>query len=62
MCCVLCFIFRFFQNLQLHFAPKFAYTDVNVFLGGATMRETNDPCADLEDLIYDEDEGLPSNR
>lgn len=51
-----------FQNLQLHFTPKFAYTGVNVFLGGVIMRETNDPYADLEDLIYEEDDGLPSNR
>ena len=51
-----------YQNLQIHFLSKIAYTGVYVFLGGAIMRETNDPYADLEDLIYDEDEGLPSNR
>ncbi len=26
------------------------------------MRETNDPYADLDDLIFDEDDGGPSER
>jgi len=30
--------------------------------GGRKMRYTDDPNADLEDLIYDEDEGYPSER
>ena len=30
--------------------------------GGNVMRETNDPFADLEDLIFDEDAGGPSER
>ena len=30
--------------------------------GGYFMRETDDPTADLEDLIYDEDGGYPSQR
>ena len=30
--------------------------------GGKPVRETNDPCADIEDLLYDEDGGYPSER
>ena len=30
--------------------------------GGETVRETNDPYADLDDLIFDEDDGGPSER
>ena len=30
--------------------------------GGRIMRETDDPNADLEDLIFDEDMGGPSER
>ena len=30
--------------------------------GGLTMRETDDPYADLEDLLFDEDAGGPSER
>ena len=30
--------------------------------GGGSMRETDDPFADLEDLIFDEDGGYPSER
>ena len=30
--------------------------------GGVSVRETNDPYADLEDLIFDEDAGRPSER
>ncbi len=26
------------------------------------MWETNDPCADLDDLIFDKDDGGPSER
>ena len=30
--------------------------------GGFQMRETDDPNADLEDLLFDEDAGGPSER
>ncbi len=30
--------------------------------GGDQMKECNDPYADLEDLIFDDDEGGPSER
>jgi hypothetical protein len=30
--------------------------------GGTNMRECNDPNVDLEDLIFDEDAGGPSER
>ena len=30
--------------------------------GGNEMRETDDRTADIEDLLYDEDEGYPSQR
>ena len=30
--------------------------------GRLSMRESNDPGADLEDLIFDEDAGYPSER
>ena len=30
--------------------------------GGLSMRQTDDPNADLEDLIFDEDAGGPSER
>ncbi len=30
--------------------------------GGTCMRQTNDPNADLDDLIFDEDAGGPSER
>jgi len=30
--------------------------------GGDTVKETNDPYADLDDLIFDEDDGGPSER
>ena len=30
--------------------------------GGLVMKETNDPHADLDDLIFDENDGGPSER
>ncbi len=30
--------------------------------GGENMRESNDPSVDLDDLIFDEDDGGPSER
>ena len=30
--------------------------------GGGEMRECNDPSVDLEDLLFDEDAGGPSER
>ncbi len=30
--------------------------------GGAAVKETNDPYADLDDLIFGEEDGLPSER
>ena len=44
------------------FEPVNAYTVSLVLKGGMCMRETNDPNADLEDLIYEEGEGGPSER
>lgn len=38
------------------------YTVFSVQRGGERMKESTDPYADLEDLLFDEDEGGPSER
>ena len=38
------------------------YCQECVSKGGFIMRETDDPYADLEDLLFDEDAGGPSER
>ena len=51
------------QENPAHFLLSYAYNAQVVFLKGAGyMRESNDPKADLEDLIFDEDAGGPSQR
>ena len=56
-------LFSFCQENLTHFPQTFAYNAQVVFLKGAgSMRESNDPKADLEDLIFDEDAGGPSQR
>jgi hypothetical protein len=51
------------QEKAAHFLTLCAYNAQVVFLkGGAAMRESNDPRADLDDLIFDEDAGGPSER
>ena len=44
------------------FWAEFPYTVFSAPEGGVKMRECNDPNADLEDLIFDEDAGGPSER
>ena len=52
-----------FHHFPLHFLPCPAYTvRSDAWKGGTLMRETNDPFADLDDLIFDEDDGGPSER
>jgi len=47
----------------IHFSHPYAYTvRSEIKKGGSAMRETNDPYADLEDLLFDEDSGGPSER
>ena len=36
--------------------------EVSLLKGDHTMRETNDPNADLDDLLFDPDDGGPSQR
>ena len=56
-------LFSFCQENLTHFTHVFAYNAQVVFLKGeGSMRESNDPKADLEDLIFDEDAGGPSQR
>ena len=38
------------------------YYPVSQLKGAKTMRESNDYEVDLDDLIFDEDDGLPSSR
>ena len=63
---VLVYSIQLFSSCQenlTHFSYAFAYNAQVVFLKGAgIMRESNDPKADLEDLIFDEDAGGPSQR
>ena len=44
----------------------FAHPDIYCYVvfitGGKTMQETNDPNADLEDLLFDPEAGGPSQR
>jgi len=51
------------QENTAHFLSACAYNAQVVFLKGAnSMRESNDPRADLDDLIFDENDGGPSQR
>ena len=38
------------------------YYQVMLFMEVNPMRECNDPNVDLDDLIFDEEDGQPSNR
>ena len=42
--------------------PKHILLGLQKMKGGTSMRQTNDPYADLDDLIFDEDAGGPSER
>jgi hypothetical protein len=42
--------------------PSLPYTIKNGKKEGNRMRETDDRNADIEDLLYDEDGGYPSER
>ena len=44
------------------FFPAIAIYFVPAQKGGKPMRESNDPTVDLEDLLFDEDAGGPSER
>ncbi len=49
--------FPFIFYIRLHILDY-----VRVLKGGIFMAECNDPYADLEDLLFDEDAGGPSQR
>ena len=55
---------KFVVNLHVStvFEKHRAYTVFSVLKGGEQMKECNDPYADLEDLIFDDDDGGPSER
>ena len=38
------------------------YTEALVWKGGTAVKEGSDPYVDLDDLIYDEEDGGPSER
>ena len=44
------------------FPCKRIYCQVMLFKEDTAMRESNDPNADLDDLIFDEEDGQPSSR
>ena len=48
--------FRFIFRRVMHILSRVFWK------GGFMMRETDDPNADLEDLLFDEDAGGPSER
>ena len=50
------------QHDTAHFLPLLPYTIKNGKKEGKKVRETDDRTADIEDLLYDEDEGYPSER
>ena len=50
------------QHDTAHFLPSVPYTIKNGKKEGKRMRETDDRTADIEDLLYDEDAGYPSER
>ena len=50
------------QHDTAHFLPSLPYTIKNGKKEGNRMRETDDRTADIEDLLYDEDGGYPSER
>jgi hypothetical protein len=56
-------LFSACQENPAHFLSSEAYNaQVTFSKGDSFMRESNDPKADLEDLIFDEDAGGPSER
>lgn len=55
-------LFPKFMQDSTAFEAVSAYTVSLVLKGGVYMRETDDPNADLEDLIYEEGAGGPSER
>lgn len=63
---MLCYFTQYILTCQenpAHFFSAITYTAQVVFLKGAySMRESTDPRADLDDLIFDEDAGGPSQR
>ena len=44
------------------FEAEKLYTDSPAQEGGESMRESSDPNMDIDDLIFDEDDGGPSER
>ena len=50
------------QGKAAHFLPLMEYTAMESLERGNSMRESNDPRADLDDLIFDKDDGGPSER
>ena len=50
------------QHDTAHFLSLLPYTIKNGKKEGKRVRETDDRTADIEDLLYDEDEGYPSER
>ncbi len=57
--------FMYQYNLQQDSADserRTLYTIPPTLKGGEKMRECNDPNVDLDDLIFDEDDGGPSER
>ena len=49
--------------MKMHFPDPFCiYCPVSLLEGEREMRESDDPRADLEDLIYDEDAKKQSER
>ena len=55
--------FAFCQQITAQFLAAEAYTIKKRLLkGGGAMRECDDRSVDLDDLIFDEDDGGPSER
>ena len=52
----------FCQSVLTHFLFHLAYNGGRLCWGGGAMRECDDYTVDLDDLIYDEEDGRPSER
>ena len=50
------------QLFSVHFAAASAYISRSVLEGSDSMRDRLDPQKDLDDLIFGENDGLPSDR
>ena len=50
------------QQIAAHFLPALTYTIQNGKKGGYAVKECDDYTVDIEDLLYDEDAGHPSER